>query len=205
MRHEFDSTEMIDLLIRRLKDNLGQRGRVRQTLAESLTVSEIKDLAFDLNIDYEDLPAETKSGLLRELILKGRREGRLGELFQHLFELHPHIKSKLTDPDIVSAFGDVLAKDEYARLTLERSLAEPQDDNRTRALAGVIAEAVGKDKMLLEMLNDLADAAGRQGDIINQEMKIDDASGSDIVQIGKVVNTETNNLRKKKRRKWLFF
>lgn len=41
---------------------------------------ELRQLAFDVLVDHEDLPGETKSALARELALKCRRHGRLAEL-----------------------------------------------------------------------------------------------------------------------------
>jgi len=49
-------------------------------LQQHFNKAELHQLAFDMLVDYEDLPGETKTDLARELALKCQRQGRLGEL-----------------------------------------------------------------------------------------------------------------------------
>jgi hypothetical protein len=46
--------------------------------------AELRKFAFDVLVDHEDLPGETKSDLARELALKCQRQGRLVELEERL-------------------------------------------------------------------------------------------------------------------------
>jgi internalin A len=49
-------------------------------LIQQFNRAELRQLAFDLQLDHENLPGETKSDLVRELALACRRHGRLAEL-----------------------------------------------------------------------------------------------------------------------------
>jgi hypothetical protein len=54
------------------------------TLQQHFDKAELRQLAFEVLIDHEDLPGETKSDLARELALTCRRQGRLAELEEKL-------------------------------------------------------------------------------------------------------------------------
>ena len=47
------------------------RSRLRQFLTERFNLSELKDLSFDLGVDYEMFPHQTKGELSRELLAWG--------------------------------------------------------------------------------------------------------------------------------------
>ncbi len=49
-------------------------------LQQHFDKAELRQLAFEVLVDHEDLPGETKSDLARELALRCRRQGRLAEL-----------------------------------------------------------------------------------------------------------------------------
>ncbi len=50
------------------------------TLHQRFNEPELRQLAFEVLVDHEDLPGETKSDLARELALRCQRQGRLAEL-----------------------------------------------------------------------------------------------------------------------------
>ncbi len=57
---------------------------LRDKLARCFTKDELRDLCFDLGVDYDDLPAATKIGQARDLIVAFMdRAGRLDELVAH--------------------------------------------------------------------------------------------------------------------------
>lgn len=56
------------------------RAKLRQVLVHSFNKSELKNMAFDLGVDYENLPGETKEDMARELITYLERRGRVHEL-----------------------------------------------------------------------------------------------------------------------------
>jgi hypothetical protein len=53
--------------------------------------AELRQLAFEVDIDHEDLPGESKTDLARELALKCRRQGRLAELEKRVREERPFL------------------------------------------------------------------------------------------------------------------
>lgn len=58
-----------------------QRRQLRQNLIEGFNLSDLKDICYDLEIDYEELPGHTqKKDFVRELIVYASRIGRLPEL-----------------------------------------------------------------------------------------------------------------------------
>lgn len=70
----------------------GQSAELLRILNTYFSESELRDLAFDLNIDYEDLLTEGKANKARELILLLRRKGRISELIDHISYLRPHVR-----------------------------------------------------------------------------------------------------------------
>ncbi len=67
------------------------RVRLRQILIEYFNDEELRDLLFEMNWDYENLPGTGKSGKARELIAMAERHQRLPELIAHIKRLRPQI------------------------------------------------------------------------------------------------------------------
>lgn len=65
------------------------RTRLRQVLTDRFNDDELRDLTFELGIDYEDLPGTTRSGKARELITYTERRSRLAELVSAVRRLRP--------------------------------------------------------------------------------------------------------------------
>ena len=65
------------------------RVHLRRVLAEAFSLVDLRVLCFDLGIDYEDLPADTRDGIALELIRTCERTNRLSELMQVCRELRP--------------------------------------------------------------------------------------------------------------------
>lgn len=57
------------------------RGKLRQLLDDHFNENELRDLCFDLGIDYENLPPGAKKDKARELILAVEKAARFPELF----------------------------------------------------------------------------------------------------------------------------
>ena len=66
------------------------RAKLRQTLADSFSEDELRDLCFDLGVDYENLPGAGKSGKARELIAYAQRRGSLDKLVEQARQLRPN-------------------------------------------------------------------------------------------------------------------
>lgn len=64
---------------------------LRQTLVDSFNESELRDIAFDLGIDYEIISGLSKRDKARELIVHVQRHGRLRELIDMIVYLRPNL------------------------------------------------------------------------------------------------------------------
>lgn len=62
---------------------------LRQILVDRFSFSEMRDICFDLEIDDENLPGESKGDLAREMIRYLERRGRVAELWEMIKELRP--------------------------------------------------------------------------------------------------------------------
>ncbi len=65
--------------------------QVRQLLNEGLNKSELSDLCFDLHIEYDNLPGESKSDKARELVSYCVRRSRMPDLIACGKQLHPDL------------------------------------------------------------------------------------------------------------------
>lgn len=65
--------------------------RLRDLLVNSFSLSELRDLCFDLNIDFEDLPGGTRRMKVIELIGYLQRRGRLEELIRQVQLRRPQL------------------------------------------------------------------------------------------------------------------
>ncbi len=65
--------------------------RLRRGLIEYFNEDELESLCFDLQVDHESLPGETKAGKARELIRYLGRRGRLRELEDMVHQLRPNV------------------------------------------------------------------------------------------------------------------
>jgi len=66
------------------------RVKLRQVLVTYFNESELRDLCFDLKIDYETLPGDNKGDKARELVAYSERYGRCADLAQACYRLRPH-------------------------------------------------------------------------------------------------------------------
>ena len=58
--------------------------RLRRVVAEGCDQAELKDMAFDLDVPYDDLPGETHRDKVRELTAYLDRHGRIADLAAYL-------------------------------------------------------------------------------------------------------------------------
>nr|HMT21651.1 hypothetical protein [Promineifilum sp.] len=68
--------------------NLGQ---LRRALDDGYNDSELRDLCFELGIDYEDLPGDGQGAKARELVLFAKRHSQLAQLVEHVMRNRPHL------------------------------------------------------------------------------------------------------------------
>ena len=116
--------------------------KLRKLLNEHFNTSELRNLSFDLGIDYEMLQNESKGDFTRELITYCERHGLIKRLIQIILELRPNISlvGKLIDATVMEIsfkhglkgpgvdalvqfkFGE--AEDNYAWIKLSTSEAD---------------------------------------------------------------------------------
>src|SRR5579859_280644 len=65
------------------------RKKLRQILTEYFNEDELRELCFDINIDYENLSAGSKAGKARELVAFAERHGKTQELVEQVRTLRP--------------------------------------------------------------------------------------------------------------------
>jgi hypothetical protein len=69
---------------------------LREMLDTSFNDADLRDLCFDLGIDYESLPGEGKASKARELVAYAQRRGRIGELESAVKRLRPNAPQSKT-------------------------------------------------------------------------------------------------------------
>ena len=57
--------------------NLASRGKLRRSIIAYFSENDIRNICFDLNIDYEKIPGDSKDAKVRELLSLCEREGIL--------------------------------------------------------------------------------------------------------------------------------
>jgi hypothetical protein len=68
-----------------------QLADLRQTLSLRFSESELRDLVFDLGLDYDNLPGDNKAGKARELVAYCDRHGLIDELDETIQRSRPDI------------------------------------------------------------------------------------------------------------------
>lgn len=67
------------------------RDALRRIIVETFDYNEVRDLCFDLHIDYESVPGRNKSAKVRDLIIYLERRGRIDELVTYIQRKRPQI------------------------------------------------------------------------------------------------------------------
>ncbi len=73
--------------------------QLQSQLTRLFNAEELRTLCFELNVDYDDLAGESKSGKARELVTYLNRRGRLAELPTLISKLRPHAAPSIEPPD----------------------------------------------------------------------------------------------------------
>jgi hypothetical protein len=81
----YDPASDMEIDVRALLDGIETEAErdvrvLANNLREQFSRGDLRQLAFDLGVDHEDLPGDTKTDLARELTLDCQRRGRLAEL-----------------------------------------------------------------------------------------------------------------------------
>ena len=89
--------------------------KLRQELIDHLSDEELRDLTFDLGVNYEDLPASGRASKARELVAHLERHGRIHVLQEKLQTIRQARANPPIRPPAPPASGD--------RETVQRALA----------------------------------------------------------------------------------
>jgi tetratricopeptide (TPR) repeat protein len=73
-------------------DQAARLARLRQTLVDSFSFEELHNLAFDLNVDWDNLQGATRSEKARSLVAYANTVSKLDALVQHGMALRPHVE-----------------------------------------------------------------------------------------------------------------
>lgn len=65
---------------------------LHELIRSSFNEEEVKDLCYELGVDYEDLPALGKAGKVRELIVYCQKNGRISPLLTACQTARPHVE-----------------------------------------------------------------------------------------------------------------
>jgi hypothetical protein len=85
-----------------------------QTLTAMMSLSELQTLSFDSNIDYEDIPHDTKSELALELIRKHQNNGTLHKLISAGRSLRPDLSWQEYEHALITNTADDLSLERQA-------------------------------------------------------------------------------------------
>lgn len=110
---------------------------LQKQLVEHFTLEELDQLCFDLRIDYEELPGDTKTTKARELVKFAYRQGRLPEIVQQCEKERPKVRwnrpaTIYTRDNLPDEWVEPLQR--YYRLAkaFNRNRSQPFSDVRTR-------------------------------------------------------------------------
>ena len=65
--------------------------QLRELISQGFGREELRNLCFDLDVEYDDLPAEGRSGKARELVIYMNNRGRTAELLALCAQRRPHL------------------------------------------------------------------------------------------------------------------
>jgi hypothetical protein len=109
---------------------------LRQLLTEHFDKSELRNLCFDLGIDYEGLPAQEKAGKVRELVAYARRHQRTDDLLAQVRRLRPEVDWQQVNQITPKEDVQQLATRYLIACEKAASAAQPVNDRRHPELEG---------------------------------------------------------------------
>lgn len=76
-------------------DEIEREQSLYQLLGASFSVEDLRELCFEMHIDYDSLPGEGRKAKSRELVIYCRRNGRLEELTRRFRTKRPHLAAQI--------------------------------------------------------------------------------------------------------------
>ncbi len=74
------------------------QAQLRDLIAKYFNDEELRNLCFDLDIPYDDLGSEGKTGKVRELVAYCQRHNRLDDLAEQCHALRPNVNWPGSEP-----------------------------------------------------------------------------------------------------------
>jgi hypothetical protein len=214
-----DANQLAQTAVHLLSNYFQSRDQIaqfRQQMILSFNESELRDLCFDLQINFDSLPGSGTSDKTREIIALCLRQGQAKELFAYCQRARPNAFAQQQFPaqdtvddestkaaSLHAGLLDNLQADAYAAQTLTRLAEQPASATRQAALASLLTELMSANEELSALIRQsLAETA--VGDQINQQVTLSgEARAGDINMIGKVEgNVPDGTFNKEKRKKW---
>jgi hypothetical protein len=98
-------------------DRLQLRNKLHKLIEEAFDLEELRDIAFATGVEFDDLPAKTKSGKIRELILHFMGANEMWRLMMILQQERPSVD--WPDAELVIGDGGSDVSDEEAEVEVE--------------------------------------------------------------------------------------
>jgi len=133
--------------------NSEDRAQLREFLSEHFNLDEMKTLCFDLGLDYEEFPHDTKSEFSRELIIYFERHNKMGCLVAEMIKGRPDewltgLLAEVSSCQANEKVQIVLSNDKIkSRPDLKQKLAELLGVSTDEVM--ILATAAGSVKVLL--------------------------------------------------------
>jgi hypothetical protein len=124
-----------------MSSSVNQIRQLREILEKSFSLSELRTLCFDLSVDYDDLPGDTKSDKTRGLVEYLVRRDRVNELILAIQKLRP--STVLNDLPIQTQSVSVEQETKYDRSNSSKAGGTSMKDlTKTAAIVGIIGTLV---------------------------------------------------------------
>ena len=187
--------------------------QLRRNVVEYFNDNELRNLCFDLGINYDALPGSGTDAKARELVALCLRQGKLADLLTQCALERPHVFSQLDLSNdasevargtaVLQAVGKRFAGDPYATQTVSRLADRPDSDARQIALELLLSEQLQEKPAFAQLLQALLQEGQPTGDSINQQITLsDNAQAGDINMIGKVEGNVDLGDKNKRKRWW---
>lgn len=144
---------------------------IRKVMLNNFPMEELKILSYELGLEWESFPGETKSAKAREIIVYMARRNRLGELVDEIILKRPHIDkyfpTRTPDPaDEVEVFGEKIPSlyvPHADAATLELELANLRQQVLELREGLTVEEQQGQ--RFEELITTINSAVGRSADL----------------------------------------
>ena len=136
---------------------------LRKKLVDRLNEQELRDLCFDLRVDYEALPAEGKAGKARELVSYLERRGRIPELIKKCSALRPDVSWEEVLETTSKTFAATSSQSAWLIASKTTKAAAYYLSGLSYQMLGQVSEACNSYQEALKLFRDAQSGWQRQG------------------------------------------